>query len=74
MKTKTPYNAGEIRKNGNLTYLICGHIWWPVEQVNAYHCIKMVNGEPSGPAEYIWDHSHGNWTLMGNFGAEAQAA
>ena len=71
MKTKVPYNAGEVRHTGNKDYLIAGHIWWPVEQRNAYHCIPMVNGEPKGKPEYIWDHTDGKWPSKGMYPAEA---
>lgn len=61
-----PYSTGEIRKSGNKKVMICGHIWWPVEQCNAYHCVKVnAQNEPVGEPEYIWDHSHGKWPLVG---------
>lgn len=69
MKTKVPYNAGEIRivKNrygGNKKVFIAGHIWWPVEQRNAYYCLKVLpNGELSDVPEYIWDKTDGGWEL-----------
>ena len=67
MKGKfTPYNAGEVRKiNGTKPGIICGHIWWPVEKVNAYHLVYLgPDGEPTGDPQYVWDHSHGGWPLV----------
>lgn len=65
MKTKIPYNAGEIRTVNSKPALIAGHIWWPVEQVNAYQCVFLdKDGNPGNKAEYIWDHSHGGWPLV----------
>lgn len=65
MKTKIPYNAGEIRKNGKQPYLIAGHIWWPVEQTNAYHCVRVNDaGDAIGEPEYIWDTTDGKWPLV----------
>ena len=65
MKTKVPYNAGEIRMHGSQKYFIAGHIWWPVEQCNAYHCLKVKpDGSLSDTAVYIWDTTHGQWPLV----------
>ncbi len=63
---KHPYSTGEIRKPPHSnTVMIMGHIWWPVEGVNAYHCVAVnAEGEPEGEPQYIWDHSHGQWPLV----------
>lgn len=74
MKTKVPYNAGEVRNADGLVVLIAGHIWWPVEQRNAYHCIPMKDGEPKGNPKYIWDHTDGKWEFVSMYPAEAAAA
>lgn len=65
MKTNVPYNAGEIRMNGSQKYFIAGHVWWPVEKCNAYHCLKVKpDGSLNDTPEYIWDHTHGGWPLV----------
>lgn len=65
MKIKIPYNAGEIRKTQGANYLIAGHIWWPVEQRNAYHCVRVNDeGDAICSPEYIWDTTDGNWPLV----------
>lgn len=68
MIEKKPYDAGEIRRVPNKGwYMIVGHIWWPVEKRNAYHCIKVhSDGTPTQDepvSEYIWDHTDGKWPL-----------
>jgi hypothetical protein len=67
MKIKTPYNAGELRTPEGFTepVMICGHIWWPVEQRNAYHVLKVhPNGEPFGEPIYEWDTTDGQWPVF----------
>jgi hypothetical protein len=68
MIEQKPYNPGEVRRIKESDYkdrlvLICGHIWWPVEKVNAYHCILLQDDKlPEDPEpKYIWDTSHGKW-------------
>jgi hypothetical protein len=65
MKTKVPYNAGEIRiDDSGKKVFIAGHIWWPVEKRNAYHCLKVnADGSLNDIPEYIWDHTDGQWAL-----------
>lgn len=66
MKIKTPYNAGELYKAEGKSVMICGHIWWPVEKHNAYHCMVVDQyGEPtSGEPKYIWDMTDGQWPVF----------
>lgn len=71
MREVMPYNAGELRIAGSSgkKVMICGHIWWPVEKCNAYHCIAVNEyGEPSAEAaQYIWDDSKdagGKWPVF----------
>lgn len=62
---KQPYNAGELRQNGSALYLICGHIWWPVEKKNAYHVLRAnPDGTPKNDTpEYVWDYTN-DWSLV----------
>lgn len=64
MKKIIPYNAGEIRESSSGRVMICGHIWWPVEKRNAYHCIRVNDyGEPVNETpHYIWDYTDGGWS------------
>lgn len=66
MKTEVPYNAGEYRKTRDHGQcIIMGHIWWPVEQTNAYHVMKVDEyGEPTGNPIYEWDYTHGKWPVF----------
>lgn len=67
MIDKTPYNAGEIRKEAdrNRTVMICGHVWWPVEKHNAYHCLVVnKNGTMNDNPQYIWDYTDGKWPVV----------
>ena len=66
MKEKTPYNAGELYVIKSKPVMICGHIWWPVEQRNAYHCVVVDQyGEPTDTEpQYIWDMSDGKWPVF----------
>jgi hypothetical protein len=65
MKIEIPYNAGEFRRSSTGDVMICGHIWWPVEKVNAYHVLRVdAYGEPQGNPVYEWDHSHGKWAMF----------
>ena len=64
MKDKTPYNTGELRVAGGNKVMIVGHIWWPVEKRNAYHCLPINNDgslRENGKPQYIWDYTDGNW-------------
>lgn len=58
MKEQVPFNAGEFKIAEGKKVMICGHIWWPVEQRNAYHCMIVDDyGEPKDtPPQYIWDN------------------
>lgn len=66
MRDYKPYDAGEYRDADGKKVLICGHIWWPVEKVNAYHCMVVDDyGEPKeDKPKYIWDHSLGKWPVF----------
>jgi hypothetical protein len=70
---KPHFNAGEFKMHGRKKLMIVGHIWWPVEKCNAYHCLHVTDtGEPREPeyVEYIWDHVDGttsefkDWTPL----------
>lgn len=65
MKKIIPYNAGEFRKSPEGNVMICGHIWWPVEKRNAYHCLRVSDqGQPDDSPRYIWDNSDGGWPVF----------
>ncbi len=61
---KKPYNAGDYVKYGPKQYMILGHIWWPVEKANAYHCTRVddYGNITSDKVEYIWDHGNNDFT------------
>lgn len=61
MKNNQPYNTGDLKIVGGRPMMILGHVWWPVEKHNAYHCIPVDDyGTPKdAPVEYIWDNYGG---------------
>jgi hypothetical protein len=71
MKTKIPFNAGDLVHvpsgygSSSSYYFITGHVWWPVEEKNAYYILRANEyGELlSDTPEYIWNSAE-NWKLV----------
>lgn len=83
MKTQIPYNSGDyvqlINGFGNAggpRYVVMGHVWWPIEKVNAYHMLPVNEyGEPTDDeTQYLWDNRIDEPSKFKLFEPKAQAA